>query len=180
MRRLIGGPTGCLGAEEEQKIAVFWWKWHFFFQKQPFYIFNVANTKVHKPPYIISYKFYLVQAGLLHFNLFQTKPRGSPILTHCFFFGQDGRKLEARMLGARILGVTLHMQVFSEKCELPCELSQSNLLLSEPDQSALCRDQEKCIFRAFHQSEKSAFYGAFIVQYSGFIQCGSCFGPPSP
>ena len=63
-------------------------------------------------------------------------------------------------------GVTLHMQVFSEKCELPCELSQSNLLLSEPDQSALCRDREKCIFRAFNQSEKSAFYGAFIVQYS--------------
>ena len=62
--------------------------------------------------------------------------------------------------------VTLHMQVFSEKCELPCELSQSNLLLSEPDQSALCRDWEKCIFRAFHHSEKSTFYVALIMQYA--------------
>ena len=39
-------------------------------------------------------------------------------------------------------------QAFSEKCELPCELSQSNVLWSELDKSALHQAQEKCIFRA--------------------------------
>ena len=48
----------------------------------------MANTKVHKPPSIISFKFYLLQAGLLYFNLFQTKPRGSTILMHNFFLAK--------------------------------------------------------------------------------------------
>ena len=34
-------------------------------------------------------------------------------------------------------GLESKVQAFSEKCELPCELSQSNVLLSELDKSAL-------------------------------------------
>ena len=66
----------------------------------------MANTKVHKPPSIISYKFYLLQPGLLHFNLFQTKLKAHHI-DALLFFGQYGTKLEARMLVARILGARM-------------------------------------------------------------------------
>ena len=47
MCQLIGGPTGCLGAKEEEKNRYFDGNSFSFLKKHPFYIFYVANTNVH-------------------------------------------------------------------------------------------------------------------------------------
>ena len=75
------------------------------------------------------------------------------------------------------------VQVFLEKFELPCELTQPNALLSELDKSAFYRVRERCIFRALRLSEKSAsneafqwclgpiqwYLGAFMGKYKGIL-----------
>ena len=50
MYRLIGGPTGFPGAEEEKNCDILTEiVFLLLLQKQQFHIFNVANTKVHTP-----------------------------------------------------------------------------------------------------------------------------------
>ena len=83
-----------------------------FLLKQPLYIFNAADTNVHKPPSIISFKFYLVQARLLHFNPFQNKPWGSTMLTPCSFMAKTVQSWTLGCLGARILEARISVQFF--------------------------------------------------------------------
>ena len=64
----------------------------------------MVNTKVHKPTSIISYKFLSATSWVATFQPIQNLTKGLHYIDAFLFFGQDGTTLEARILGAMMLG----------------------------------------------------------------------------